>query len=162
MVPIPVLSLVFHFPFYRYSLRDTQFCGVSLNDLSLTLWMLIDIFYAVSDNNGLNWTDPACLNPNCMNDTNTEEFPIIIFSGGIWTAYYHSDGPACCEGGDSGGDLDVVYVTSIDNGQTWSNPMLVDEELRSDPPYTSDRDPRVVLYSSISDAHHLLSSPASK
>ncbi len=82
----------------------------------------MDILVTRSSDNGATWSSPALLNTNGMADSGTDIRPMVATNGtGMWIAVWNSDENI----GGSGGDNDVFYARSTNNGATWSAPALL-------------------------------------
>jgi len=110
----------------------------SFEDINGTLSFDFDILVSRSTDNGVTWTSPERLNANGDADTAQDRRPIISTDGdGVWITVWETD--------NEGGDLDIYYARSTDNGVTWSAQTLLnaggdvdmgDEEI---PYITTDR-----------------------
>ncbi len=88
-----------------------------------------DILFARSTDNGVSWTDPAPLNTNAGSDLGSDRSPQLVTDGaGAWVAVWQSVDDL---GGTIGGDLDILFAHSANNGITWSDP----EPLNTDAPF---------------------------
>lgn len=81
----------------------------------------IDIFYSTSSDNGATWSAEAALNSNApgggISDNNSG--PLVTFDGtSTWVTVWTSEDDL---GSTVGGDADIFYATSVDDGATWSN-----------------------------------------
>src|SRR5690606_25015037 len=76
-----------------------------------------NLLAARSTNNGATWSAPGALNANSGADASADSAPRLATDGaGNWIAVWQSSG------GFSGGDLDIHFARSGDNGATWSAP----------------------------------------
>ena len=90
--------------------------------------------YAVSDDNGATWSTAADLTPFHGND---DEYPRLATDGnGNWIAVWSSTHSI---GGLTGGDDDIHYAVSTDNGTTWSAPAALNTTATTD--NATDRSP---------------------
>jgi hypothetical protein len=79
-----------------------------------------DIFFAISTNNGANWSDPKLLNTNGNTDSGVDLEPDIATDRmGNWVVTWRSNDSL---GGTEGADNDIFVATSTDHGQSWSDP----------------------------------------
>lgn len=78
-----------------------------------------EILYSRSFNNGQTWSPPCLLNTDAMVDgTSVDNNPMIVTDGrGKWVTLWTTQ--------VFGGDNDVVYSVSEDNGTNWSSPIPV-------------------------------------
>jgi len=105
----------------------------SNNDLSDTIDGDRDILFALSDDDGETWSDPAALNTNADSDTPAQEGDweptVATDGGGTWLAAWETTDT---QGGTIGGDRDLLFARSIDNGATWSDPLVLNSTATSD------------------------------
>jgi Neuraminidase (sialidase) len=93
----------------------------SFEDLNGTMSFDFDVLVSRSSDNGATWTSPARLNTNGDADTAQDRRPIIATDrDGVWITVWETDG--------DGGDLDVYFSRSTDNGAAWSPPALLDPD----------------------------------
>ena len=72
-----------------------------------------DVFYAVSTDNGSTWSQPSALNSNAGGADVFDRFPFLVTDGaGTWVAAWGTE--------QFGGDRDLAYAVSSDDGATWS------------------------------------------
>jgi len=105
----------------------------SNNDLGDTIDGDRDILVALSDDDGETWSDPAALNTNADTDTPAQEgdwVPTVATDGGgTWIAAWETTDT---QGGTIGGDRDLLFARSINNGATWSDPAVLNSTAASD------------------------------
>ena len=98
-----------------------------------------DIFFSVSTDNGLTWSDPQALNTNATSDSGEDRNPQLATNGsGTWIVVWQSSDSL---GGTIGTDTDILFSRSTDNGQTWSDPSPVTTAASSDS--VSDERPKI-------------------
>ena len=103
-----------------------------------------DILAATSSDNGSTWTAPALLNTTGSSDGfgDIDSGPEIATDGAgtwiaAWQSFYNLNGTA-------GTDLDILMAVSTDNGATWSDPQLLNNNGTSDSgPNTRDIAPQI-------------------
>lgn len=98
-----------------------------------------DVFFSISEDGGTTWSAAAELEPNDDTDGGNGGSPRIVSAGnGDW--YVASSG--VLPGGKFGGDIDLLFSRSTDNGATWSAAApLTPTALRDrDPTLEGDRD----------------------
>lgn len=89
-----------------------------------------DIAVATSTDNGLTWSQPALLNSNGTTDSGNDQIPQIVTDrAGNWIAVWWSDDDL---DGDAGTDNDIFAALSRDSGRSWTRPMLLNSNGRSD------------------------------
>ncbi|MDJ0842368.1 MAG: sialidase family protein, partial [Acidobacteriota bacterium] len=72
---------------------------------------------------GQSFTDTELLNTNATSDSGDDEKPRLAADGhGNWMAVWHSDDTL---DGSIGGDFDVLFAVSTDDGVTWTDPAPV-------------------------------------
>lgn len=102
-----------------------------------------DVFFACSENNGADWTDPAPLNTNAFTDTRSDENPQVTTDlQGNWVAVWHSNEDLDLDG-MIGFDRDIFYALPTINepscdGISWSDPKFLNSEAPDD---QDDSDP---------------------
>ncbi len=83
-----------------------------------------DVLYARSIDSGANWSNVLPLNSNAGTDAGGDSDPSIATSGqGRWVAVW--DSPI-------GGDDDILFARSIDNGANWSAPAPLNANAATD------------------------------
>jgi len=96
-----------------------------------------DIFFARSDNDGTTWTAPQPLCSAFMSDTGDDWMPQLATDGAgkyicVWATYNdvltNSDDTTISLGGDG----DLLYCVSTDNGQTWSDAKPLNTDFATD------------------------------
>jgi hypothetical protein len=102
----------------------------STEDLGGTLGRDSDILFAQSTERGQSWSDPGALAVSASDDTGNDEAPDIVFDGrGTWVAAWHSDDS---QAGLVGDDFDVLCVSSVDGGTTWTAPLPLNNNAATD------------------------------
>jgi len=102
----------------------------STNDLALTIGNDMDIFFVRSADGGATWSATEVLNDTAASDgTASDNDPVIATDGEdnwivVWTSNYNL-------GGTIGTDNDVFYVTSNDDGATWSTTQVLNSDAGS-------------------------------
>ncbi len=89
-----------------------------------------DIFFSRSTNNGATWSAMALVNQNGEDDFGTDEFPRVMSDGyRNWIVVWNSEEDL---NNQSGGDWDIFYSRSVNNGATWSGPALLNGNATTD------------------------------
>jgi subtilisin-like proprotein convertase family protein len=89
-----------------------------------------DILYSLSTNHGQDWSDPAPLNSNAYTDSGSDQLrQLVRDSAGRWIAVWNSGDSL---DGTVGEDGDILFASSTDEGQTWSDPMPVNTNAATD------------------------------
>lgn len=89
-----------------------------------------DIMYAISDNNGANWTSAKPLNNNASKDYGNDVTPALATDGqGHWMATWSSTDTL---NNTIGLDWDILVSCSSDNGQSWSAPAALNQNATKD------------------------------
>ncbi|MBI4559051.1 MAG: carboxypeptidase regulatory-like domain-containing protein [Candidatus Hydrogenedentes bacterium] len=102
----------------------------SRDSLGATIGGDIDILYARSVDDGLNWTGPAPFNANASSDGSTNGDPQLTTDGtGTWIAVWES---ADSLGDSIGLDGDILYARTTDNGLNWTPPAPLNTNADSD------------------------------
>ncbi|MFP6605804.1 MAG: sialidase family protein, partial [Myxococcota bacterium] len=102
----------------------------SLEDLDGTAGPDWDIFVAASADAGETWTAPALLNTNGTSDTLHDVRPKTAADGaGNWVTVWQSTENL---NGTASVDNDIFVATSVDAGQTWTSPSLLNTNGTSD------------------------------
>ena len=92
---------------------------VSNDTLGGTIDTDFDILYALSTDNGANWTLPAALNTFAANDSAFDIGPQVTTDGlGNWVAVWQSDENLF----GIGPDADILLARSVNDGATWGTP----------------------------------------
>ena len=103
---------------------------VSQNNLFGGITRDADIHVARSSDNGVTWSFPELLNLNGVDDGATDDVPQITTDGlGHWVAVWQSSANL---NGTAGTDGDIFVARSSDNGETWSQPALLNSNGTSD------------------------------
>jgi len=105
-------------------------CWQSVNDSDMD--DDLDIIYAVSDNDGATWSNPAVLNSNGESDDfgDDDYDPQIATDGaGTWIATWDSFTEL---NPSTGSDGDILYAVSSDNGDNWSAPKPLNSNATTD------------------------------
>lgn len=98
-----------------------------------------DIHLSVSTDNALTWSPPRALHSNASTDWGDDDSADIATDGkGRWVVVWQS---ADSLGNTVGGDRDILFVTSTDDGRSWTAPDVVDAAARGDEAF--DTSPRV-------------------
>lgn len=85
----------------------------------------LDLYYAISDNLGQTWTNPARLNTNGATDTgNDEQVQIAYGSGNTWVAVWRTSDPL---GAANLTGNNIVFARSTNNGANFSTPALLND-----------------------------------
>ncbi len=93
-----------------------------------------DILFALSNDNGTNWTTPAALDTLAFGQNGTA--PQIATSGGTWVAVWYT-----FTGGSPFADGDNLSARSIDNGATWGDVTALNTDAFGDS--GDDREPQL-------------------
>ncbi len=105
----------------------------SNNDLGDTIDGDRDILVATSDNDGLTWSVPAALNTNAGTDMPAQAgdwSPTVATDGnGTWIAAWETTDS---QGDTIGGDQDLLFARSVNNGATWSAPAVLNSTAAGD------------------------------
>jgi hypothetical protein len=120
-----------------------NFCDIESN--GLTTWVAVweskgdsnvpigsdgDIFFRRSDDGGTSWNEPLPLNSNATADTRRDFAPVLATDkNGTWLVLWGSQGSL---GDTLGTDPDILFVRSIDDGITWSEPVPLNTDASSD------------------------------
>ncbi len=108
----------------------------STDDLGGTVGGDWDIFAAVSRDDGVTWSPARALAANARTDTGDDLSPTIATDGdGVWVVAWSTDETLR---GTLGRDRDILFVRSIDDGRTWSDPVPLNVNAASD--WGSDRE----------------------
>lgn len=111
----------------------------SNDTLGETIGIDEDILVALSTDNGLNWTDPEPLNNNSATDAGDDQHPRVTTDGaGNWVAVWDSLDDLV---GTIGTDRDCLVARSTNNGVTWTDPEILNNNAAMDT--GSDGDPQV-------------------
>lgn len=102
----------------------------SSEDLSGQIGTDIDILYAVSTDAGETWSAPTWLNSNATTDTGADLAGALRHDGdGVWLFAWGSNENL---GGTIGTDFDLFFVTSSDDGGSWSAPQFLNSNAETD------------------------------
>lgn len=75
------------------------------------------LLLAATARGGLGFGEPRPLNTNSFTDSRNDFSCEIATDGqGVWLAVWHGAEPL----GDTGGDTDLIYARSTDNGDSWT------------------------------------------
>ena len=92
----------------------------SENELGQGLGTDRDIVMASSTDNGATWSDPVAVNTNAASDSGQDQGPEVATDGaGVWIVVWYSQDDLS---GTIGGDMDILFARSSDDGLTWSAP----------------------------------------
>ncbi|UCE58556.1 MAG: right-handed parallel beta-helix repeat-containing protein, partial [Phycisphaerales bacterium] len=115
----------------------------SHEDLGGTIETDGDILFSISTDNGTTWSAPAPLNTNAASDSGNDWSPQLTTDGqGNWLAVWWSDDDLA---GTIGGDIDILFSRSTDNGGSWTATAPLNSNAASDtghdfsPQLTTDR-----------------------
>ncbi|MCK4657982.1 MAG: hypothetical protein KAV82_00535 [Phycisphaerae bacterium] len=79
-----------------------------------------DILFAISTNDGADWTAPEPLHVSAAMDSGADQCPQVTTDGnGRWVAVWTSDDDL---GGTIGTDQDLLFAVSTDDGANWTTP----------------------------------------
>ena len=103
-------------------------------DLAGTAGTDSDIFVATSSDSGATWTAPALLNANGETDSGNDIRPQIATDGsGNWLVAWQSAENLSGPGAETaGGDEDLFFAMSGDNGANWSAPSVLNTNAYTD------------------------------
>jgi hypothetical protein len=102
----------------------------STEDLGGTLGVDSDVLFARSTERGRSWSEPGALASSASNDTGSDDNPEVVFDGrGTWVAAWHSSDS---QAGLLGDDFDILCVSSVDGGTTWSAPLPLNNNAATD------------------------------
>lgn len=93
-----------------------------------------ELYYTRSGDGGNNWSTPAVLNTNAATDYSSIHYghdhnvSIATNETGVWVAVWMSNHRFL----GTGWDHDIVYARSFDNGQTWSDPKVLNDTATED------------------------------
>ncbi|MCC6795981.1 MAG: exo-alpha-sialidase [Candidatus Hydrogenedentes bacterium] len=105
----------------------------SNNDLGTEDTDDYDVLVARSSDNGETWSNVQPLNTNAAADTGYDMDPRIETDrDGTWIAVWESDNEL---GAKNGGDGDLLYAKSTDNGQTWTENTTLNTDADTDTGY---------------------------
>ncbi|UCE60007.1 MAG: exo-alpha-sialidase [Phycisphaerales bacterium] len=111
----------------------------STDDLGGTIGTDHDILFSASTDNGMSWTDATPLNTNAASDSGTDLDPQLTTDGqGHWLAVWRSSDDLA---GTVGGDWDILFSASTDNGASWTSPEPLNSNAASD--WGDDNDPQL-------------------
>jgi hypothetical protein len=86
-----------------------------------------DIFFSRSINNGTSWSAPAALNTNAATDIGDDLAPQIAWDSAATCVVVWESNDDVHNDGDIGTDGDILFARSIDAGQTWTGPALLND-----------------------------------
>jgi len=102
----------------------------STNTLNGTIGSDTDILFARSTDNGATWSENALLNSYGATDEFGDFQPRLASDGnGNWVCVWYSSNSF---GGTIGNDYDIIASHSTDNGQTWSEAVVVNSNADTD------------------------------
>lgn len=91
-----------------------------------------DILVSHSSDKGISWSPAKPLNTNAAADQGDDGVAFVATDGaGIWIAVWSSDEPFI-GGMNLGDDSDILVAKSMDNGETWTDPMPLENDAASD------------------------------
>ncbi len=100
-----------------------------------------DIRFSYSDDHGATWSPVAYLNNNALTDIEKDLYPVPSTDGrGTWVVVWQSKEPIHPL---VGLDYDILFAYSVDNGETWSSPWVVNSFAFDIFDSMYDRDPEV-------------------
>ena len=103
-----------------------------------------DIVLARSEDNGVNWGDPAPLNNNASTDRGDDRFPDLATDGqGNWVAIWEND-DVTVNSTFAGADFDILVARSNDDGMTWTDAGPIDLVLAQTSEIHGDHTPQIV------------------
>jgi predicted neuraminidase len=89
-----------------------------------------DILFSRSIDDGVTWSDPEPLNTNADTDAGHDYGPRLAADGlGNWIVVWQSNDTL---GNTIGGDFDILFARSDDDGQTWSAPAVLNTNADTD------------------------------
>jgi hypothetical protein len=90
-----------------------------------------DILVSLSADKGATWTAPAALNTNALSDSGDDFWPQVTTDGaGNWVAVWSSAEQNL--NGGIGTDRDILAARSTDDGDTWTDPVVVNTNAATD------------------------------
>jgi len=102
----------------------------STEDLGATIGTDLDLLIARSFDNGVTWTAPAALNQNAAIDTGDDTAPALVTDGnGAWIVAWSSGDDLM---GTIGGDADILFARSVDDGASWTTPAALNTNAGGD------------------------------
>jgi len=102
----------------------------SEDDLGGTIGVDRDVLYSLSTDNGATWTPPMALNTTATTDAGDDSRPQLVTDGeGHWVAIWDSDDDL---GVTIGGDRDILFALSANDGATWTDPSPLNTNAGSD------------------------------
>jgi hypothetical protein len=109
-----------------------------------TIGQDLDILFARSTDDGVNWTDAAALNTSAASDpgSNDAEPQLTTDGQGTWVAVWQSGYPL---DGTIGSDPDILFARSVDGGATWADPAALNTNAASDTSYDEDVLPQLTV-----------------
>lgn len=107
----------------------------SNDSLGGTIGTDFDILMARSEDNGATWIGPVPLDPLAGVDSEGDFSPAVATDrNGHWIVMWYTREPR----DGSGLDLDLLFVTSDDNGATWTTPAFLNTDATTDADWASD------------------------
>lgn len=102
----------------------------SNNDLGSSDTDDYDILMSRSSDNGATWSAVQAINSDAATDTTYDQDPRMETDrAGTWIAVWESDNAL---GGKIGGDGDLLYAISTNNGQTWTDNAALNTDAATD------------------------------
>ena len=100
-----------------------------------------DILFAVSSDSGASWSGPDILNTNAADDSGLDiDAQLTTDGAGTWIATWSSTDDL---NGTIGGDTDILYSISVNNGGSWSPPRQLNANAYNDDADKEDLNPQI-------------------
>jgi Neuraminidase (sialidase) len=130
-------------PQIRYSVTDRWICVYgTTDDKGGTIGSDLDLMIVTSTSgSGAAWNTQAVLNDNAAIDSGEDRRPWIeTDNNGNWIIVWDSTEPSI--GAGIGADSDILYITSSNDGTTWTSPAALNSNAGSDT--GDDITPRII------------------